>query len=280
VVVFRPSHDAVVRSLLGVLTFLVAVSGASRSAMAQSLRGSASSLDRQVHQARLHDFSYLRRPTQLDRFVQEGRLVPVESTRDYRLTGVSFEVARPEVKLFLDRVGHEYRRRCGEPMVVTSLTRPTSAQPSNASARSVHPTGMAVDLRRPAGRSCRTWLESKLIALEDAGVLEATREKAPPHYHVAIFPHEYAAFVRVVSAPSRQQQIEPAPTSTRAVPASTSASSAGARPVHTVKSGETLWRISRTYGITVMALQVANGLVSPAVAAGQSLRIPAATGGR
>jgi LysM repeat protein len=44
--------------------------------------------------------------------------------------------------------------------------------------------------------------------------------------------------------------------------------------MHTVKSGETLWRISRTYSITVAALQLANGLASTAVAAGQSLRIP------
>ena len=85
--------------------FFVLGLGLAAAASAQSLRGSSLSLDRQSREARLHDFTYLRRPGQLDRFVDAGLLVPVASTRDYLLSGVSFEVARPEVKLFLDRFG-------------------------------------------------------------------------------------------------------------------------------------------------------------------------------
>ena len=71
---------------------------------AQSLRGSRTSLDRQTRQAHGHDFTYLAGPTQLRRFVDAGLLVPVGDTRDYRLEKVSFPVARPEVKLFIERL--------------------------------------------------------------------------------------------------------------------------------------------------------------------------------
>ena len=88
-----------------------------------------------------------------------------------------------------------YRRASHERLVVTSLTWPNSGQPSYASDRSVHPTGMAVDLRRPGGRR-RAWLESVLLYLEASGVIEATYERRLPHYHVAVFPSLYAAYVK------------------------------------------------------------------------------------
>jgi len=45
---------------------------------------------------------------------------------------------------------------------------------------------------------------------------------------------------------------------------------------HDVVAGESLWRISRKYGITVEALQAANGLKNDNIWAGQKLNIPAA----
>ena len=162
---------------------------------AQSLRGGASSLDRQNREARRHDFTYLRERAQLARFVSAGLLVRVEGNDDYSLKGVSFEVARPEVRLFIERLSGQYREACGARLVVTSLTRPRSLQPPNASPRSVHPTGMALDLRRPANRECRTWLESTLLHLEERRVLDATLERRPPHYHIAVFPDDYVAYV-------------------------------------------------------------------------------------
>ncbi|QQL44690.1 LysM peptidoglycan-binding domain-containing protein [Sulfuriroseicoccus oceanibius] len=44
--------------------------------------------------------------------------------------------------------------------------------------------------------------------------------------------------------------------------------------VHTVRSGETLWGISRKYGVTVSKLKSANGLSSDTLRIGQSLQIP------
>ena len=169
-------------------------------AAAQSLRGSAASLARQNHQARRHDFTYLRGTDHVRRFVGAGLLVPVGGNRDYALKDVSFPYARPEVKLFIDRLTGQHRRACGDRLVVTSLTRPRSHQPRNASPRSVHPTGMALDLRRPQTPACRRWLEQTLLYLERRQVLEATYERRPPHYHVAIFPRDYRAYVARITS--------------------------------------------------------------------------------
>ena len=219
-------------------------------AAAQNLRGSASSLDRQTAQATRHDFTFLAGAAQLRRFVDAGYLVPVDGNQDYRLKDVSFPVARPEVRLFIERLSSQYRRACGEQLVVTSLTRPLSHQPRNASDRSVHPTGMAVDLRRPAGR-CRQWLEETLRALEARDVLEATAERRPPHYHVAVFPERYAAYVdRLI------------------------ARAAAVSSVYTVRPGDTLWKIARRHRTSPRTLQQLNSLSSTRIYAGQALTVP------
>ena len=238
---------------------------------AQSLRGSSASLDRQVAQARRHDFTHLTGPAQLRRFVDAGLLVHVAGNRDYTLVDVSFPFARPEVRLFIERLSSQYRRACNERLVVTSLTRPLSHQPRNASDRSVHPTGMAIDLRVPAGR-CRGWLEAVLLSLEARGVLEATRERRPPHYHVAVYPKPYAAYVRALTARVAGGSAEPAP----AARGSVDAPAADAVTVHAVRRGDSLERIARRYGATVEGLRRANGLGSSLIHPGQSLRIPGA----
>jgi flavin reductase (DIM6/NTAB) family NADH-FMN oxidoreductase RutF len=164
-------------------------------AAGQSLRGSGASLDRQNRAARRHDFTYIDTANRIRYFADQGWLVRVRPTRDYALHAVSYPYARPELALFVRRLAGQYRSACGEQLVVTSLTRPTTRQPRNASDRSVHPTGMAVDLRYSPSRRCRGWLEQVLLSLERAGVIEATRERYPAHYHVAVFPREYSAYV-------------------------------------------------------------------------------------
>ena len=227
-------------------------------ASAQSLRGSRTSLEKQNAQAIRHDFTYLRETRQLKRFVSAGLLVPVRSNHDFRLKDVSFPVTRPEVKLFIERLSRQYRSACGEQLIVTSLTRPVANQPRNASPLSVHPTGMALDLRRPRNRACRRWVEDTLLHLESRGVLDATRERRPPHYHVALFPQEYAAYVaRIGNRVDRPER-----------------TSDGLR--HTVRRRDTLWLLSRRYGTTIRAIQRANDLISSVIHPGQVLSIPVA----
>lgn len=163
---------------------------------AQTLLGSHESLLRQNEEAREHDFTYLRTTADVRDYAQQGLLVRLPGNPDYELADdVSFPYARPEVKTFVERLSDQYHGACGERLVVTSLTRPITRQPANASAISVHPTGMAIDLRRSDSSGCRLWLETVLLDLENKGVIEATREQYPPHYHVAVFPNPYLQYV-------------------------------------------------------------------------------------
>ena len=129
----------------------------------QSLRGSIASLDLQNRVARQHDFTFMDDGSRVRFFAEQGWLVRIEPNRDIGLKGVSYPYARPEVSLFVQRLGAQYRAACGEQLIITSLTRPTTGQPVNASDRSVHPTGMALDLRTPRTPRCRTWLEGVLL---------------------------------------------------------------------------------------------------------------------
>jgi hypothetical protein len=163
--------------------------------MAQSLIGSKASMVRQNHAARQHDYTYLRTTSQVNEFVRRGLLVRLRGNSDYRVADVSFPYARTEVKTFVERLGSQYHDACRERLVVTSLTRPTSRQPRNASPLSVHPTGMAIDFRRSNRPACRAFLEKTLLTLEGREVLEATKENHPPHYHVSLFPEPYTRYL-------------------------------------------------------------------------------------
>jgi hypothetical protein len=169
-------------------------------AYADELAGSSASMRRQNEVAREAELVFARTATEVRAEVDSGTLVRVESSRDLRLHEVSQPYARAEVKLFVERLAAQYRAATGAPLVVTSLTRPTGSQPSNASPLSVHPAGMAADLRVPSAAAERAWLEETLLSLERAGVLDVTRERRPPHYHVAIFPTAYRAHVARVDA--------------------------------------------------------------------------------
>lgn len=228
---------------------------------AQSLLGSRSSLLRQNAEAQDHDFTYLRTSSDVRSFARKGLLVRLRGNSDYRLAAdyVSFPYARPEVKLFIERLADQYRAACGERLYITSLTRPITRQPRNASHLSVHPTGMAVDLRRSHRASCRSWLEETLLYLEGRDVLEATREQRPPHYHVTLFPKPY---MRYLGDDAPRTQI-----------AKATASKSSKK--YRVGRGDTLWAIAKKHGVSVTAVKKANGIRSSHLKAGQTLSIPA-----
>jgi hypothetical protein len=224
-------------------------------AHAQTLRGSRASV------ARVHDYAvaaglrFHRTPTGVRRAAKAGRFTRLRSTRNYRLAGVSFPYVRPTTKRFVDDLAGRYRRACGRRLVVTSATRPTSRQPRNGSPRSVHPAGIAVDLRRPSGR-CLTWLRRELIVLERAGLIDATEERRPAHLHVAVLTKRYQRFAEGRAG-------SPHAKSARSV-------------AYTVRAGDTLSELAERSHTSVARLRALNGLRSSDLRRGQRLRLPAA----
>jgi nucleoid-associated protein YgaU len=109
---------------------------------------------------------------------------------------------------------------------------------------------MAADLRRSRRVKCRRWLEATLMTLERRGVVEATYEARPPHFHVAVFPEAYRNYVqRKVSGGEAERN-------------------------HLVDRGDTLWGLARTYRTSVTTLRAVNDLDSDMLQPGQLLRIP------
>lgn len=186
---------------------------------APTLRGSPASMVQQNRVAKANDYTFLRTPSQVRKFADEGYLVRVESEGALKVaSGVSFPYARPELHTFLGRLAEQYRDACGESLVVTSLTRPRSDQPGNSHPLSVHPAGMAADLRISQSAGCRSWLEATLLSLERKEVLDVTRERRPPHYHIAVFPEAYMEYVRpMLAAESAARDRQPAEAATRPV---------------------------------------------------------------
>ena len=167
-----------------------------------TLRGSPASMVRQHDVAKQVEAPFVKTLEQIPDLESAGELVPLVGNDSYGFAGgVQAKVARPEMRTFVERLSAQYRAACGERLIVTSLTRATANQPHNSHPLSIHPTGLAVDFRISQSAACRGWLEGTLLALEDRGLLDITREKSPPHYHVALFPEAYAAHVeRLVAA--------------------------------------------------------------------------------
>ena len=207
----------------GIGLVLAAVAG--MAAVDVSLRGSPESMRRQHAVAEQRGLPAAESREDMERMEREGALVAVAGGEDYEIASWVNPYAIPEVRLFVERLGRQYREACGETLVVTSLTRPLDEQPPNAHALSVHPAGMAADFRIPRNPACREWIEAAFLNLERQGVIDATRERSPPHYHVAIFPEAYARF-----AAARMERERPEGT--------TAAGGGGALPGETGAVGE------------------------------------------
>ncbi|HEU4798529.1 MAG TPA: DUF5715 family protein, partial [bacterium] len=163
-------------------------------AHAQSLRGSLASISRMYRQALRERLPFYETSAGVQNAVRKGRLVRLRRTSGVTYEKVRWPYVQGETRVFAERLGLQYRAACGERLVITSAVRPATRQPSNATRRSVHPTGMAIDLRKPKG-ACLRWLRSTLIELERDGVIEATEEYGPPHFHVALFPTPYENYL-------------------------------------------------------------------------------------
>ncbi|HEX2166812.1 MAG TPA: DUF5715 family protein [Longimicrobiales bacterium] len=294
---------------------VVLVFSAASVAEAQTLRGSTSTMQRQNRIAQQHDYTFLKTSSQVRRFVSSGYLQRLNGNADYELARVSYPYARPAVRLFVERLASQYRDACGEKLVVTSLTRPIREQPRNASDLSVHPAGMAVDLRVSRKRSCVRWLENTLLSLEKQGVLDVTRERRPPHYHVALFPKPYTRYVTTIAGPAAVKvAVAPPKADARGKGATTVATAdvddaadleeqltealaeGEAEPgqktlvtanvaeemeleTYEVHRGDSLWSIARRHNTTVDTLKDLNSLSGSRIVAGQTITVPAVAAG-
>lgn len=259
--------------MMRIIAIALCLSWASELSAQASLRGSRAAMLEQHRVAQEHDYTLLETPADVTRFARAGYLVRLMGNSDYALGSVSFPYVRPEVRLFVERLGKQFRSACGQKLVVTSGTRPRNQQPRNASPLSVHPAGMAVDFRlSPAGK-CRMWLERTLLALDGARVLNATRERRPPHYHVALYPKQYASYVDRLNG--RPMVVTDKRTGAVRASASASVPASAAGATHRVARGEALSLIAKRYGVSVVAIQRANRMSSTRILAGQTLRIPA-----
>ena len=229
---------------IGLLTLLYPLSG-----QAQSLRGSGKSLDRQNLEAKHHGLEFVDDTAELERLVEAGRLVPVHPNEDLHLKEDSYPFTRPAVRDFILELAKGYREACNEQLVVTSLTRPRNRQPRNAARQSVHPAGMAMDLRRTWSRTCRGWLEGTLLTLESVGILDATLESNPIHYHVAVYPWRYREV-------GDEYLINGKPS------------------LYLVNRGDTLSKIARRTATSIEEVKQVNGLSSSRIYAGQVLKLP------
>ena len=161
---------------------------------AGGLAGSHDSMVRQHEAAVELDYRFVKSSTDVAKLVAAGALEHAAPDDNVELSGVSYPYTRAETWSFVERLAKAYRDATDARLVVTSLTRPTSAQPRNASPLSVHPAGMAVDLRIPSDSAGLAWLEKTLLAMEDAGAIDVTREHHPAHLHIAVFPDAFRAW--------------------------------------------------------------------------------------
>jgi hypothetical protein len=102
--------------------------------------------------------------------------------------------------------------------------------------------------------------------LERRGLLDATREHRPPHYHVAVFPRPYLAYLQ-----TRDPQA--VASFAAAVEPRTSATDGGI--VHVVVRGDTLWSLGTRYGVPLARIRAENGIRGDTLVVGQRLLIPA-----
>lgn len=227
---------------------------------AGELGGSITSMRHQHGVAVEQHYTFLKTPTQVREFVEKGRLVELVGNADYVLNKVSFPYARAEVRMFVEHLATDYRAATGEPLVVTSLTRPNALQPRNAHQLSVHPAGMAVDFRVPDNAGHRAWFEKTLLDLETKGLIDATRERYPPHYHVAVFAEPYSAYAKkrdAAAAVAAAVTATPMTALASVLPSPTMAQMQFGIPLHPVIAGF-------VSGLALLSLFAAGGAVATA----------------
>lgn len=249
---------------------LVALHAATSTAHAQragrkpeALRGSRASVEKMYDFARRYRFPFYLTPATLDDAIAKDKPVPLTGDESYELAGgVGFSYATLEARDFIMQFGPQYLAACGTPLTVTSAARPLSRQPRNANPHSVHPTGIAVDIRRPYPGPCLTWVRSALSELERRGFVEATEEHHPVHIHLAILESPGTRF-RLPDLTNGVVVARQAPDSTKvtsvangqvSLPSADASARDAKGRVYLVRRGDTRWGVAQMAGVSVRAL--------------------------
>jgi nucleoid-associated protein YgaU len=123
---------------------------------------------------------------------------------------------------------------------------------------------MAVDLRKPTG-TCLVWLRQTLLVEERQGTIEATEERRPAHFHIAVLDREVVPPTRAADeAPATSERTE------RQSLGEVVASFARYR----VRPGDTLWEIARRNDTTINRIRALNKLRTARIVPGQTLLLP------
>lgn len=199
-------------------------------------------------------------------------------TMDVMLDDVAYPFVLPRTLDVLTVFAKKYHDACGERVVITSAARPRTEQPRNASPKSVHPTGMAIDFRKPAG-TCLAYMRNELVLLERQGVVEVTEEKHPVHFHVAVLQRGlFAPAAPAIATATPSPHLPTMPSISAAGAPITLDSASGAVDVvavktYAVRKGDTLSGIAKRFGLTVTRLKSLNGLKGSSIRPGQTLRV-------
>ena len=250
----------------------------------EDLHGSKQSVEKMYDFATSHHMPFYLTPVNVDDAIAKGRLVALAGDSTYELTrGVGFAYSTREAKQFVLAFAPQYLAACGVPLTVTSAARPMSRQPHNANPHSVHPTGIAVDIRRPSPGPCLTWVRGALATLEEKGVVEATEEHHPVHLHVAVLVPPGGKIVLpnlVKTVVARQVTTPPAPVVAVSaagaevkLPAGAKEAAKGPR-TYTVRQGDTMWDIANRSGVSMAELKKANARVASTLKPGTTLVLP------
>lgn len=201
-----------------VTTSLVFALAAAPVGTANDLRATTESQIIQNRQADEDNLSRIEDAKMLERFVRLKLLASVPGdTRDYYLANVPsrYRFARPWTKLFIERLGNQYRDRFGTKLRVTSLIRTISLQNSlrrrNANAaspygekRSTHLTGASIDIsKKGMTRAQQNWMRGVLRSLREQGYIFAIEEFRQPAFHIMVY-RQYEDYVDERLAVARQ----------------------------------------------------------------------------
>lgn len=151
--------------------------------------GELSTSERQYLFAVANEFLFIENEAAYHRAIADGHLVRLQHP------GLTVAARRPYVlpatAAFIYRLTDDFNESGCTGLRVNDATRLVSERPRNGSVFSVHPAGMAADLRIiNLSERCYQVLSHLLHQAEAEVRTDATREHYPPHYHIVVIPEE------------------------------------------------------------------------------------------